>query len=190
MSKLLQIWKEETTGYQLRLMVAHLLLAFFPVYSGSRIRPAVLRGLGFKIGEGTVIMGMPTLTGGRNLHQRLSIGRNCVVNIGVLFNMGERITIQDGVAIGHQVMILTESHGIGPAERRAAELTARPVAVGAGAWLGARSVLLPGISVGAGSVIASGAVVSRDIPENVLAAGVPARVVKELADRPETGSRG
>ena len=82
--------------------------------------------------------------------------------------------------LGHEVTILTGSHEIGPAERRAGMGTFGAVRIGDGAWIGARSLILGGVTIGAGAVIAAGSIVTRDIPANQMAAGVPARVKREL----------
>jgi maltose O-acetyltransferase len=64
--------------------------------------------------------------------------------------------------------------------RRAGDLKAEPVTIGDGAWIGARATILPGVTIGGGAVVAAGSVVTRDLPANVLAGGVPARVIREL----------
>ena len=180
MSRITQLWREETAGFHPRLQLARLLLAFLPHYAGNRLRPAVLRAAGFKIGPGTIMMGTPTFTGTGDLARRLVVGQQVWFNIGVLINLGDAVTIEDRAALGHEVMILTDSHALGPAGRRAGDLYARPVRIGAGAWLGARAIILPGVTVGPGAVVAAGAVVSRDVPANNMVGGVPARLIKEL----------
>lgn len=179
-SKLARVWQDETGGLHGRLLLAHLLAAPLPPYVGSRVRAALLRALGLRIGQGTVFWGMPAFTGPGAIHRRLSIGRGCWFNLGVLINLGAEVTFEDGVAVGHEVMILTESHAIGPQARRAGAVSAAPVRVGAGTWLGARSLILPGVTLGAGVVVAAGAVVTKDVPPNVLVGGVPARPLRAL----------
>ena len=66
---------------------------------------------------------------------------------------------------------------MGSAQRRAGELTTLPVTIDDGAWIGARSTILPGITIGAGAIISAGAVVNKDVPPNTVVAGSPARVV-------------
>jgi acetyltransferase-like isoleucine patch superfamily enzyme len=100
----------------------------------------------------------------------------------VFLNLGAEVLIGDNVAIGQQVMILTDSHAIGTGDRRADRLYSRGVCVGNGVWLGARALLLPGVTIGDRAVIAAGAVVHDDIPPNSLAGGVPARVLRVLGD--------
>lgn len=184
MSKLARLWREETAGLHLRLLLARVLLAPLPPHVGSRVRPLVLRAAGLRIGRGTVMWGTPTITGGGNIYRRLTVGRECWFNIGVLINLGAEVSIGDRVALGHGVMILTETHPIGPPERRAGPLFARPVRIGDGAWLGVRALILPGVEIGAGAVVAAGAVVTKDVPPNVLVGGVPARVLRELETEP------
>jgi maltose O-acetyltransferase len=140
----------------------------------------VLRALGFRIGRTTLFFGPPTITGYGQALDRLSIGDDCIFNIGVLLNLGESISIGDRVAFGHEVMVLTESHDMGPATRRAAGLMAKPVRIGDGVWVGARVTILPGVTIGAGAIIAAGSVVSSDVPENVVVGGVPAKVIRQL----------
>ena len=81
---------------------------------------------------------------------------------------------------------MTNTHKLGTAEQRATDLIAHPIAIGDGAWLGARCTVLPGVTVGAGAVVAAGSVVTKDVPPNALAAGVPA-VVKRMMDGVENG---
>jgi acetyltransferase-like isoleucine patch superfamily enzyme len=69
---------------------------------------------------------------------------------------------------------------MGSRERRYAGLEALPVTIGAGVWVGARAMIMPGVTIGDGAVIAAGAVVTKDVPPNTLVAGVPARIVREL----------
>jgi len=180
MAKLRQLWQEETVGLHLRLLVARALLAPLPPHVGSRVRPLVLRAAGFRIGRGTVMWGTPIITGSGDIYRRLAVGQECWFNVGVLINLGAEVSIGDRVGLGHQVMILTETHPIGSPERRAGPVLARPVRIGDGAWLGTRALILPGVEIGAGAVVAAGAVVTKDVPPNVLVGGVPARVLREL----------
>lgn len=82
--------------------------------------------------------------------------------------------------IGPGVELVPGSHSVGPRHRRAGEGMALPITIGDGCWIGARTLILGGVSIGAGSVVAAGSVVTRNVSENVLVAGVPARVKREL----------
>jgi maltose O-acetyltransferase len=178
--KLWQVLREELAGLHPRLFVVRLLLAPLPVHVGSRLRIRGLRLAGFQIGQGTVMWGLPLITGNRDLYHRLTIGRGCWINLGCCFDLGDTITVGDGVAFGHQVLVMTTTHVIGPRGRRAADPVTKPVKIDNGAWIGARCTILPGVTVGAGAIVAAGAVVTRDVPPNTIVAGVPARVIKEL----------
>ena len=178
--KLSQVVREETDGWHWRLLLARLILAPLPPHVGNRVRAYVLRFAGFRIGHGTVIWGTPTITGSGDLYARLSMGEQCWLNVGVFFNLGARITVGNRVGLGHQVMLLTESHEIGDATRRTGPLTAAPITINDGVWVGARALILTGVTIGAGAIVAAGAVVAKNVPPNVLVAGVPARIIKEL----------
>jgi acetyltransferase-like isoleucine patch superfamily enzyme len=77
-------------------------------------------------------------------------------------------------------MLCTSGHRIGSAERRAGVYVADPIAIGDGSWIGTRAVLLGGVTVGAGCMVAAGAVVVADCQPNGLYAGTPARRVRDL----------
>lgn len=179
--KIRQLFREEFAGLHLRLVVARTLLALLPYHVGGRVRAVVLRMVGFKIGRGTVMAGTPTFIIEGAMRRTLVIGTGCWINIDCLFDLGADIRLGNNVSLGHGVLLLTSSHDIGPAERRASTLSAKPLNIGNGAWLGSRSVILPGVSIGAGAVVAAGAVVHQDVLPNTLVAGVPARPIRALA---------
>lgn len=182
MKQVSQLLRSETSELQIRLQLAHLAMWPLPPHVGNRLRVYLLRMAGFQIGRGTVMWGAPTITGSGDLYTRLHIGRDCWFNIGCMLNLGATITIGDRVAIGHQVMILTDSHAIGDQKRRAGPLTALPVQIGDGAWVGARATILPGVTIGEGAVVAAGAVVTKTVAPNLLVGGVPARPIRELTE--------
>lgn len=111
---------------------------------------------------------------------RLRFGDRCFVNCGTVLITVDQITVGDDVAFGHEVLVLdSDSHGVeGRATRTA------PVRIGDGSWLGARSMVLPGVTIGRRVLVSAGSVVTRDVPDDVLVAGNPARVVRQL-DYPE-----
>ena len=180
MTKFAQVMREELEGLHPRLQLVRLAMALLPPYVGSRLRTHLFRATGFSIGDGTVMWGMPTILGDGKIYQRLRIGRECWINVGCLFDVNAEIVLGDRVALGQEVMILTNSHCIGDRSRRAGSLKAKPIYVGEGAWLSTRCTLLPGVTIGEGAVVAAGAVVTKAVPPNVLVGGVPARVLREL----------
>lgn len=180
MKRLWQWLRSETAEFHFRLQLAQVAMTPLPPHVGNRLRVYLLRMSGFQIGQGTVMWGAPTITGSGDLYTRLTIGKDCWFNLGCFFNLGANIYIGDRVSVGHQVMILTDSHRISTQERRSGELTALPVSIGDGAWLGARCLLLPGVTIGEGAVIAAGAVVTKNVAPHTLVGGAPARLLRDL----------
>lgn len=178
--KIKRVWKQEAGGFHFRLWLARMFLAFLPLNTGSRLRPIMLKMAGFQIGNGTIMAGTPTITGVGNLYSRLKIGRNCFLNFGCCLDLSADIFINDNVSFGQEVMVLTNTHEVGDQNQRAAQLIAYPVHIHDGAWLGARSIILPGVTIGRGAIIAAGAVVTKDVEENTMVGGVPAVVIRQL----------
>lgn len=113
-----------------------------------------------------------------NFGQFIRIGRNVFINHGCSFLDLGGITIEDEVLIGPKVNIISESHPLNPAGRKVLELKA--VHIKRNAWIGAAATILPGVTVGENSVVAAGALVTKDVPDNSVVAGFPAKVVKRL----------
>jgi acetyltransferase-like isoleucine patch superfamily enzyme len=162
-------------------VLGRLLTAPLPLGVGGRIRTAILRLCGFRIGHGTTVAGTFTVTGGRGASANVTIGRDCFVNHGCVLDASAPIEIGDRVSIGQQVLMTTNAHEAHAPDRRGGALRASPIRVGDGAWISARAVLLPGVTVGDGAIVGAGAVVTRDVAAHTLAAGVPARPVKDLS---------
>jgi len=89
------------------------------------------------------------------------------------------ITIADEVMVAHKVNLVTAGHPVAPDIRRR-YVTAAPITVETNVWIGAAATVMPGVTVGADSVVAAGAVVTRDVPPATLVAGVAARVIRAL----------
>lgn len=92
------------------------------------------------------------------------------------------VTIGSNVFFGPAVQIYTVNHPLEAVQRRTLQEQALPVAIGDDVWIGGNAVILPGVNIGAGSVIAAGSVVTKDIPSGVVAAGNPCRVLKNVAE--------
>jgi maltose O-acetyltransferase len=175
--KITSVIQEEIGSVNLRLLFVHMIADRIPRYAGGRLKTSILRAAGAQIGHGSVIWEMPQMHGSGNILRRLTIGNNVAINIGCFFDLNDHIRIGDHVGIGHEVMILTTSHKLGPAERRNGAIIKAPVVIESGVWIGARAIILPGVTIGHGAVIAAGAVVNKDVPSNSLVAGTPAKVI-------------
>jgi maltose O-acetyltransferase len=171
---------EEIGLFHPRIRFANLLTSPLPYYVGCRWRAKVLRLIGFQIGKGTTFFGMPSITGMKGLYRNLSIGEHCIFNYGCKLELGEKLTVGNFVSFGHEVMILTSTHEIGEQDHRLGPVVTRPVTIEDGSWLGSRSLILPGVTIGAGAIVAAGAVVTKDVPSNTVVAGIPATIKKEL----------
>ena len=110
------------------------------------------------------------------------IGARTFVNFGLVALDVAPIRIGDDVQIGPHVQLLTPTHPLEPELRRAKWEAAEPITIGDNVWLGGGVVVCPGITIGADTVVGAGSVVLRDVPAGVLVAGVPARVVRSLAE--------
>lgn len=113
-----------------------------------------------------------------NYGKNLKLGKNIFINQNCqILDLGG-VTIDDDVMIGPRVNLLSETHPIEPESRKA--LIAKPIHVKTGAWIGAGATILPGVTVGEHSVVAAGAVVSKDVPDRTVVAGVPAKIIKSI----------
>jgi len=170
----------EELNFDLRALIGRLLIAPLPHGSASRLRARLLGLTGVQIGYGTLLLSGFSLIGSRGSSRNLVIGRHCFINHGCVFDAAGLIEIGDEVNLGQGVLITTSSHVIGTPDRRAGRLTPEPVRIEAGAWLASRAVILPGVTVGEGAIVAAGAVVTRSVAPNTLVGGVPARVIRHL----------
>ena len=128
------------------------------------------------VGEGTEIRSPFHVDYGT----QISIGTRCFANYGLVALDVATITIGDDVQIGPNVQLLTPTHPLEAEPRRQKWEAAQPIVIGDNVWLGGGVIVLPGVSIGADTVVGAGAVVTRDLPSGVLAVGNPAKVVRQL----------
>lgn len=128
------------------------------------------------LGEGATIMPPFWCDYGYNIH----IGKNFYANHNLVVTDGAKVTIGDDVFIAPNCCITTANHAIDPAQRREGMEVAMPVTIGCNVWLGAGTTVLAGVTIGDNAVIGAGSVVTHDIPANVVAAGVPCRVLRAI----------
>lgn len=112
----------------------------------------------------------------------ITLGKNFYANFGcVMLDPGE-IIIGDNVLFGPRVSIYTSRHAFNAQERAAGACYAKPVKIGNNVWVGGGVHMDHGITIGDNTVIGAGSVITRDIPSNVVAAGVPCRVIREITE--------
>src|SRR3954470_14496241 len=140
------------------------------------LRRRLLEELLGSIGEGTEIRPPFFVDYGSSIR----IGARCFTNFGLVALDVAPITIGDDVQIGPHVQLLPPTHPVDPEPRRARWEAAEPITIGDNVWLGGGAVVCPGVTIGANTVVGAGAVVIRDLPAGVVAAGVPARVIRPI----------
>ena len=113
-----------------------------------------------------------------NYGKKTTFGRDCFVNFGCTFLALGGITIEDDVFIGPHCVLATEYHPENPETRHS--LLTKPIVVKRNAWLGANVTVLAGVTIGENAIVAAGSVVTKDVPDNMVVAGSPARVIREI----------
>ncbi len=111
---------------------------------------------------------------GRNIH----VGKRVFINSCCHFQDQGGIYIGDGCLIGHCVVLATLNHDRDPAKRQ--NLHHAPIRIGNGVWIGAHTTITAGVTIGDNAIIAAGAVVTKDVPANMIAGGVPAKLIKHI----------
>lgn len=124
------------------------------------------------VGEGSRIIAPMTIVHG----DKVRIGRNAIVMPNSLMMASGTITIEDNVQVAAYVKLISNNHD--PYDRMV--LTCRPVVLKRNCWIGAGSVILPGVTVGENSIVGAGSVVTKDVPDNTVVAGNPAKFIKHL----------
>lgn len=110
--------------------------------------------------------------------EKVSLGDHVGIGAGTIIRAAGGVTFKDFVLLGDYVVVATTGHPIG--ERYASNFYHKPVILEENVWVGANAIILPGVTIGQNSVIGAGAVVTRDIPANAVAVGVPAAVIREI----------
>ncbi|WP_019202685.1 maltose acetyltransferase domain-containing protein [Tsukamurella sp. 1534] len=140
-------------------------------------RLRILQELLGGIGEGSWVM--PRFQCDYGAH--ITIGANSFLNYDAILMDCAPISIGDDVSVGPRAQLLTALHPVGDhAARRARWETAEPIAIGDNVWLGGGVIVCPGVRIGRNAVIGAGSVVTRDVPDHVVAVGNPCRVVRRL----------
>lgn len=114
--------------------------------------------------------------------KNIKFGKNVFLNSGCRFQDQGGITIGDNSLIGHNVVLATLNHDFEPSHR--GNLHPAPIVIGKNVWIGANATVCPGVTIGDGAIVAAGSVVTRDVPENTLVGGVPAKIIRRIEVHP------
>ena len=139
-------------------------------------REKIIRELFGSVGENPVVLPVFNCDNGKNIH----VGNNFLANYNVTILDIREVFIGNDVMIAPNVLITTVNHPLNPAGRRKHLGIAKPVKIGNDVWIGANVTILPGVEIGNNVVIAAGAVVTKNIPDNSLVGGVPAKLIKNI----------
>lgn len=138
----------------------------------------IMRGILGKAGNGLHITAPFWCDYGYNIF----VGDYFYSNHNLIINDGVKVSFGDHVFIAPNCCFTTAEHPVDPEQRKAGLEIARPITVGSNVWIGAGTTVLAGVTIGDNSVIGAGSVVSRSIPGNVVAVGVPCRVMREISE--------
>lgn len=134
----------------------------------------LLNALGYHIGEGSKVVGPLFCTA------QLTVGERCWIGKNLRVHGNGAVTIGDNCDIAPEVVFITGGHEIGEHSRRAGEGVAYSIHVGSGTWIGARSTILKDVNIGTGCVIASCACVTKNVEDDLLVGGIPAKTIRRL----------
>jgi acetyltransferase-like isoleucine patch superfamily enzyme len=138
----------------------------------AEMRDLLSQITGSKIDESVAVFTPLYINYGKNT----KIGKNVFINFDCVFLDLGGITIEDNVLIAPKVSLLSEGHPIDPNDRQS--LVPGHILIKRNAWIGAGATILPGVTIGENSVVAAGAVVSKDVPANTVVGGIPAKQIK------------
>jgi len=114
-----------------------------------------------------------------NYGKHTRIGKNVFINFDCVFLDLGGITIEDNVLIAPKVSLLSEGHPASPQNRQS--LVPGHIRIKKNAWIGAGAIILPGVTIGENAVVAAGAIVSKDVADNIIVGGVPAKIIKTIS---------
>ncbi len=110
----------------------------------------------------------------------ITLGRDVFINFNCVFLDVAKITIGDFVQIAPNVQIYTAGHPLEWEKRRNGEEFGKPITIGNDVWIGGSAIICPGVTIGEKSIIGAGAVITKDVPPNVVLVGNPGRILKKL----------
>lgn len=110
--------------------------------------------------------------------KNITVGKNVFINACCKFQDQGGITIGNGVLIGHNVTLATLNHDERPNKRQ--NIFPKSINIGNNVWIGSNATILQGITIGNGAIIGANAVVTKDVPENAIVAGIPAKIIRKV----------
>lgn len=140
----------------------------------TEVRNILSQITGTEIDESTTIFTPLHINYGKNT----KIGKNVFINFDCVFLDLGGITIEDNVLIAPKVSLLSEGHPTEPEHRTS--LTTGHIHIKKNAWVGANATIMQGVTIGENAIVASGAVVTKDVPDNVIVGGIPAKIIKTI----------
>ena len=155
--------------------VIHRYNALIP--SQEEEKKAILKDLLGHIGDDQICINQPFYC---DYGKQISVGKRFFANFNFTVLDEAPVTIGDNCFIGPNVSIYTACHSTDPVERNTRREWAEPVTIGDNVWIGGSVTILPGVTIGNNTTIGAGSVVTKDIPDDVVAAGNPCRVIKKL----------
>jgi maltose O-acetyltransferase len=139
-------------------------------------RRSLLQDLLGQIGENVTIWTPFNCIYGENIY----IGNDVFFNLNCMIIDNNRVEIGDHVMFGPGIQIYTAAHPLDAESRNQGWEITKPITIGNSVWIGGSAILLPGVKIGERSVIGAGAVVTKDVPPEVVVAGNPARIIQEI----------
>jgi maltose O-acetyltransferase len=164
-------------GQRIRVFLGRIILRLLPLQLFPYFNRMALRFMGYTIGEGVVFFSSAQVLGLVNL----TIGAKSFVGHNTLIWGGlSSVSIGNNCDISAGVSIITGTHLVGRTERRAGAGVCEDIIIGNGTWVGYGAIILPGVRIGDGCIIAAGSLVNKNVPANTMVGGVPAKVIKML----------
>ncbi|MBR5298691.1 MAG: sugar O-acetyltransferase [Bacteroidales bacterium] len=140
-------------------------------------RLEILKGLLGHVTDDEIIVNQPFYC---DYGKQISVGKRFFANFNLTILDEARVNIGDDCFIGPNVSIYTACHSTDPVERNTRKEWAEPVSIGDNVWIGGSVTILPGVTIGSNVTIGAGSVVTKDIPDNVVAVGNPCKVIKKI----------
>lgn len=153
-------------------LVNHIFVGTKPF--SCKMKRVLLGGIGCSIGEGTTVVGPIECKG------NIIVGKNCWIGKNCKVNGNGTVIIGDNCDLGPEVTFQTGGHAIGDRIRRAGQGESYHQVVGNGTWIGGRSTICNNTKIGEGCIVAGCACVVKDVEENTLVGGIPAKIIRKL----------